>query len=965
MKIFLSFLLVALIAGGTQAQRYPFVNYTTSNGLVQSNITDIAQDKLGNIWIGTQGGISIFDGSKFTNFDDQRVLQSLNILSILCDSTGLVWIATANGLLRYDHEFKTVFQPKDTIHARTSSLVTYGNLIYFICNSNIYQIDSGQVIKKVTINGELEKNAQFICFDIHGNLWVVTDNQKVFRVSNGTIKEFLKPEFIDRVYSNSFGFIRLNSKTHGDPYFVSNFGTLYIDGDTLGWFQQKYPKFFTMGTGAGTFVYEDRDSVTWVGATRGLVKLVNLDSSVRFNKQNGFGDHSVSVITRDRENNLWVGSTYYGVYKLSNEALFNVPPVGNAEFKNIYSSATIDDRTAVVGTWGSGPFLLKDKALVPLQYVTAMQREAPGLNYITTICHVGKTSYLGCLDEGLWKLEDGSTKIYRIPLKERDAPVDNIIRYCGRFLVQAQDGSSFLYDDRFRLLKASERNMNMIRLAGETLYHMSSIGQTDIIDSNFKTTRQNVFPEVQSEITQILNYDGRIIISTIGQGVFFYDSSRKFVSRLYKGNGLNSNVVNCLLTERGKLYAGTNYGLAQVDLRSGKVRIFNENEGMFNSECRKQGLLRLSDDMISVATTSGLFLYYHGKDNTATLARGFVHISSLTASGDDKAVYPFDGQNQEIFLSQKIPYSNNEIRIDFKGVSQRAAGTLEYHYRLTGTVDSAWKTVYEDAPVEFHQLPPGDYKFTVYARVKDYVSPKAFVAFTIKKPLQGEWWFQLIVLSALAAFVLLFLNFLNRLYQKYIQTKTIDEFGRNVKRKNSQIISSLENVQRHLTDISQTHYQHHNLDSGDLNFLYANAGLTRMRELVQRENISLKDFHDYFDKVIVIPGRDEKKIYQEIFDPSLKIPMDKAFALMELFSLYLTWKLTENPQFLFSLTSEARSNNRLVIRCYPLNSLGVLLPSTLEAGFRKMLKKMKDEHWSVAFIENPGTSSMLIVEMEI
>jgi hypothetical protein len=296
-------------------------------------------------------------------------------------------------------------------------------------------------------------------------------------------------------------------------------------------------------------------------------------------------------------------------------------------------------------------------------------------------------------------------------------------------------------------------------------------------------------------------------------------------------------------------------------------------------------------------------------------------------------------------------------------VSLRAPESIAYHYRLAGSSDSAWKITASDMPVEYHQLPPGDYTFSVYLKVKDYVSPPSSVMFTVKKPLQGEWWFQLIVLSVIAVLVFFFLVFLNRLYQKYIQTRMTDEFGRSVRRKNNQMIRSIEDTKQNLLNVTQMRYQHPDADG--LAFLFANAELSRMRDLVQRESITLKDFHEYFDEVLFIPKSKEKKIYQEIFDPALAIPMDRAFSLMEIFSLYMTWKLSENPHFLFSLTSEVRSNQRLVVKCYQLNSMNISLPSTLEAGFRKMLKRMKDEHWNIAFVENPETSSMLIVELEI
>jgi hypothetical protein len=590
---------------------------------------------------------------------------------------------------------------------------------------------------------------------------------------------------------------------------------------------------------------------------------------------------------------------------------------------------------------------------------------APAINYITAVCHSGAVTYIGCLDEGIWKLPDGTTKAFRMPLKEPEAPIDNIIRYHDKFIVQAQDGTTYLYDNNFHLRRTAPGLLNMLRLAGDKIYVMQSIGKTNLIDSSFRVIKENVFPGINSEISQIAECDGKIIVSTIGEGVFFYDAEGKFLNRIDKKNGLHSNVVTSLLVDGDNLFAGTNYGLVKIDIRNMKMRIFNENEGMFNSECRRQGLLKVSKDAILVATTNGPYLYYPSLDNTASLVKGYLQMVSLTASGDRKTVNIFSTNGSRHMLLQKIPYSQNEISISFKGVSQRAPESIEYHYRLAGAEDSSWKVSVEDVPVEYHQLPPGNYLFTAYVKVKDYVSSPATVMFTVRKPLQGEWWFQMLVLSVMAVLVLFFLIFLNRLYQKYIQTRITDEFGRNVKRKNNQIIRSIDDAKQNLADVTHMRYKHADPDADGLSFLYANAELSRMRDLVQRESITLKDFHDYFDEVMFVPQREEKKIYQEVSDPSLVIPMDKAFSLMEVFSLYMTWKLSENPHFLFSLTSEVRSSQRLAVRCYQLNSLSISLPSTLEAGFRKMLKRMKDEHWNIVFVENPETSSMLIVELEI
>src|SRR6478672_6382225 len=108
--LFLNLLFASLLF----SQRYSFKNFTTHDGLVQTDITDIKQDKKGNIWIGTNGGLSVYDGKQFTNYDDHDLLQSLRINAILCDSFGAVWIATANGLLRYVNRFEVFFKPRKT-----------------------------------------------------------------------------------------------------------------------------------------------------------------------------------------------------------------------------------------------------------------------------------------------------------------------------------------------------------------------------------------------------------------------------------------------------------------------------------------------------------------------------------------------------------------------------------------------------------------------------------------------------------------------------------------------------------------------------------------------------------------------------------------------------------------------------------------------------------------------------------
>lgn len=79
----------------------------TSGKLSSSLINCVVQDKYGYIWVGTEYGLSKFDGYRFTNYlHDEKDTTSItdNIISdLLVDKKGDLWIGSAKGLMRYNY----------------------------------------------------------------------------------------------------------------------------------------------------------------------------------------------------------------------------------------------------------------------------------------------------------------------------------------------------------------------------------------------------------------------------------------------------------------------------------------------------------------------------------------------------------------------------------------------------------------------------------------------------------------------------------------------------------------------------------------------------------------------------------------------------------------------------------------------------------------------------------------------
>ena len=91
-----------------------FSFYKTLQGLKHNNIRCMLQDKTGNLWFGTYGGVCRYDGKSFTNFTEKEGLSNNFVLSILEDKTGNLWFGTnGGGVCRYDGKSFTNFTEKE------------------------------------------------------------------------------------------------------------------------------------------------------------------------------------------------------------------------------------------------------------------------------------------------------------------------------------------------------------------------------------------------------------------------------------------------------------------------------------------------------------------------------------------------------------------------------------------------------------------------------------------------------------------------------------------------------------------------------------------------------------------------------------------------------------------------------------------------------------------------------------
>ncbi|MEI9810397.1 MAG: two-component regulator propeller domain-containing protein [Bacteroidota bacterium] len=166
------FILAACFAANVSPQSPAPVAFTTLNvadGLPQSYISGLAQDKTGFIWIATRDGLARYDGKKFKTFrhvpGDSTTLASNIIVRLYPDRQDRLWIFYETGDI-------------DVLDCKTENLFHFTkNILY----KEVYKVARG---------GH--------CFaeDAKGNIWILTNKGGLFacNLEKGQLRFYSEPE---------------------------------------------------------------------------------------------------------------------------------------------------------------------------------------------------------------------------------------------------------------------------------------------------------------------------------------------------------------------------------------------------------------------------------------------------------------------------------------------------------------------------------------------------------------------------------------------------------------------------------------------------------------------------------------------------------------------------------------------------------------------------------------------------
>jgi signal transduction histidine kinase/ligand-binding sensor domain-containing protein len=680
------------------AQHWMFQSYGSQQGLLNSNIIALHQDRTGYLWVSTEGGLLRFDGDRFRHFE-VRTGRRVSVVSCLHTSAdGQLWAAGSAGLFRFDGRTfqpvpgfagldldgrQTVTSDATTLYVATPKglravplssgarfkllsshpsrsvyLGKDGGLL-FGCGTSLCRWQDGRV-------DELKSDAI-----VKGGPWLVMIEDRAGRLWIRSKDNLLRRDEADGAFLPVKGLGAIRSALRAQ-----------LSMDRLG--QVLVPHTAGLGvcgeTGCRVYgpesglrraelysVLEDRERSLWFGYSgQGLDRRLGREQWLAFSEMEGLDNPSIWRIIRSPDGALWVG-TGRGLFR-------GVPEDGQWQFRRssavadstVYGLAGSPDGTLWLGTFQTGlngllhydPRNGKKTFYPPEQPV---ERFA-----VNQIRRDGSGTVWVCTRSGLMRLRPGRTRLEAYPMPSDPAPVYDIAKTARGLFVGTSRG---LYVETDGLRR---------------LFTMADGLKDDRI--------QSVVPAPDGSVW--LAY-----LAPVGITRIKVEGSRLRLLHLGEAEGLSSNTVYLQAFDAGgRHWVGTGKGVVVYD--QNRWVPYDVSDGLIWDDCNSNAVLAEPDGGVWIGTSGGLARFY-ARPKPA-LATPETIITAVLRNERPAQGTTFDSETRS-------------VTVRFSMLSFERQNVL-FRYRLGGG-KRPW-TETRAREVKFAELPDGRHDFEVQGQAE-------------------------------------------------------------------------------------------------------------------------------------------------------------------------------------------------------------------------------------------------------
>ena len=729
------------------------------DGLSQSSVMAIVQDRQGFLWFGTEDGLNRYDGEKFKVYrpveGDTASLSDVWISALTVDADGALWAGTRQGGAdRYNASTGkfTHYQHQDGVADSLSSnyvhdifLDAQGRL-WFGTDLGLDRFDPQSGGFEHFLPPDAEGVPIYaIAQDARGMLWIgAPDGLWRFDPQQGTFSPYKvtdPPHAVLSILVNPDGTFWLASSGGGLIHFYPQTETSkqYLSKDGLSYERVRR-------------LCLDPSGNLWVGTAHGL----NLFDPVTGTFHNYYNDpygvtslsqDYIQALYEDRSGILWIG-TYGGGLSfydpLANQFTHYYHEPENPKSLSadiVFSIAPAPDGAAWIGTYGGGLDHYDPRTdLFTHNRYDPKNLDSLGSDYINYVLLAGNGSVWVGTDAGLDRLDPGTGLFTHFLADKNDSaslpgqPVyslyqdssgtlwvgmnkglasynpsaQNFTRYTISEASASQDDSVVvsIFKDRIGMLWVGTFGGGLVRLDPQT--------------GEFKTFRND--PQDPGSISNdsilgiLESRDGTLWVGTAGGGLNRYDPITETFIAYKDTDGLPNNVVYGLLEDRsGKLWLSTNFGLARFDPQTGTFRNYTVADGLQSNEFNMGAFAEAADGSMYFGGING-FNVFQPSNVTDNRFVPPVSLVSITQNGTPLQGEPAPESLQEI----RLKYPQNAFEFEFAALSFSQSNKNQYAYKLE-RYDSDWYYAGTNRSGRYTNLPGGSYTLQLKAASSDGV----------------------------------------------------------------------------------------------------------------------------------------------------------------------------------------------------------------------------------------------------
>ncbi len=754
----LSILLPILVS----AQQHPFINYSTKDGLAQSQVRAIAQDEYGYIWFGTQAGLSRFDGYQFKNFSINEGLPNNQVNCLLPDSGG-IWVGTTGSLAKFTLDgIQTIPLPDSLINSRIVELLIDDQDVMWIAleNHGILKFDGDQ-FQHIGLKEGLQNNfVRAISKSPYGDIWIGTrEGVAVYKDDKITVlnQELLSQSSISDIFFTQNGKVIISS--FGDGFFV---------GEETGFTN------FTMGDGSHSnhirSAVETLDGRICLIARQGFAFFDGKEFDI-FTEEQGLPYLSIKSVFVDREGNLWLGTDGQGVLFRAGTSFTTITMADGAHSDLILSIAAIDSTRLFLGSYDNGITIYDEQSFHPYPYADSLRNQT----IWSLLYDENKVLWAGT-SNGLMREENG-----QITYLDRDAGIPGIritaiSESQGTVWVGAESGLAQLSGSG-QLLQSFEeitgfegrRIRSILPRDTADIWVGAENGLFHITDTSIDkhVTPGKIPPPIYCLAAD--DYHQLWVGTSNGLYVTYRDSIGFIEVELGKNySSKNINFLNILPDTT--LAIGTNNGLYRIKLKPGmpgsevKATHYTQYEGLEAEETNQNSSL-FQGSSLWFGSTLGTIKFDLNQDKVRNAKAPLLNITGLQLFLEETpwreiadSISPSTGLPVDLSLD----YQSNYLTFDFAGISLSNPEKVSYRYTLEGA-DENWLGPTKNRSATYAYLPHGNYTFRIEAFSEDNpeVKSETAFAFSITPPFYLTPWF--FTLSGIAVIALLLTIYQNQI----------------------------------------------------------------------------------------------------------------------------------------------------------------------------------------------------------